>query len=100
MLFRVAALMRMPVERLLAEMPADEFIEWCAFYDLEPWGFQADAWRSGVVAATVANYSGRTRTRADAKPRDFMPKRKGERRQKVQSPGEIQRVLESVSKNG
>lgn len=91
MLFRVAALLGMTVGRLLAEMSSDEFTEWAAFYDIEPWGFPADAWRTGVVASTVANYSGRTRKRPDAKPSDFVPKRN--RRKRRQSAAEMQQVL-------
>ena len=95
MLFRVASRLGLTVERLLAEMPADEFFDWCAFYQLEPWGYEMENWRMGVVAATTANSAGRKKP---LKPADFMPKQK--RRKAVQSASEIERALRAVSKEG
>lgn len=98
MLFRVAAQAgQWDVDALARAMPAALFDEWCAFYDLEPWGFQADAWRSGVVAATVANYAGRTRKKSDAKPSDFMPRKK--RQKRAQTALEIKHALAGTGSN-
>jgi hypothetical protein len=64
----------MTVGELLHRMSAQEFSEWWAFYQMEPWGCEVDDFRAGLVAATVAN------TSRDAKkhkkpfqPSDFMP---------------------------
>jgi hypothetical protein len=43
------------------------FVHW----QLEPWGPMADAWRAGVVAATVANCTPRKRGSKALKPGDF-----------------------------
>lgn len=56
-------------------MTAEEFGLWAALYRLDPWGEQRADLRSAVVAATVANYAGMTRSKSagPAKPADFMP---------------------------
>jgi hypothetical protein len=82
----------MTVERLLEEMPADEFFEWCAFFQLEPWGYEMDNWRMGVVSATVANAAGRKKP---LKPSDFMPKPPSRRKLSVE---EAQRALSTMRK--
>jgi hypothetical protein len=78
MLFRVAALLGRTVEELLADMSAEEFDDWCAFYQVEPWGFPAETWRMAMVCSTTANYSGRIKKAT--KPSDFMPRAPGKRK--------------------
>lgn len=68
---RVAALLGRTVDECRADLTSAEFVDWCAFYSMEPWGFHADAWRMGVIAATTANYSGRVKR--PLKPSDFLP---------------------------
>ena len=69
---RVAALLG---GRTIAEwqelMPAAEFVDWCAFYQIEPWGYHADNWRMGMACATAANVAGRKKP---LKPSDFYPR--------------------------
>jgi hypothetical protein len=43
-----------PVREMLARMGSDEFSEWLAFYQLEPFGDYRADYRSGVVASTFA----------------------------------------------
>lgn len=69
---RVAALLGRTVEELQRAMSSAEFMDWCAFYEIEPWGYDAANWRMGVVAATVANYSGNTKK--PLKVSDFLPR--------------------------
>jgi hypothetical protein len=72
MWLRVAALLGgRSVEEWQATMTGEEFSEWRAFYAFEPWGWEAQNWRMGVVASTVANYSGNIKK--PVKPSDFMP---------------------------
>lgn len=62
---------------MLAEMPAWLFDEWLAFYDLAPWGADADDFRFGQVCAAVGNYAGKER-KQDAPwltPASFFPPR-------------------------
>jgi hypothetical protein len=66
-----------------------EFVDWCAFYSLEPWGYEIDNWRTGVQAATVANAAGRKKPR---KPSDFYPRPATEKRAKPAA--DIRRVIE------
>jgi hypothetical protein len=44
-----------------------------AFYNLEPFGPEAEAYRSAQLAAQIQNYSGFSKKAAQ--PKDFMPKR-------------------------
>lgn len=69
---RVAALLGRTVDELQRSMSSAEFVDWCAFYEIEPWGYEAENWRMGVVAATVANYSGNVKK--PLKVSDFLPR--------------------------
>ena len=64
----------MTVERLLNEMSAEEFEGWMQFFALEPWGYDVDNLRTGIVAAQVHNSSGHAKRAA--RPRDFFPLRR------------------------
>lgn len=75
---RVAALLGRTVPEARAAMSSAEFVDWCAFYSLEPWGFQADTWRMGVLASTTANFSGNVKK--PLSPADFMPSDKPRKR--------------------
>ena len=47
-----------------------------AFYRLEPWGADAEDWRAGMIAATIANANrDPKRRRKPYEPQDFMPRR-------------------------
>jgi hypothetical protein len=64
--------MGMPVGELLARMPEREFLEWMAFYRIEPWGDERADLRAGVIASTVANVSGTVRKgQRPYRPGDF-----------------------------
>lgn len=56
-------------------MSSREFAEWAAYWSLEPWGWEADSWRTAMLASIIAN------TARDPKKRrrpftvdDFLPK--------------------------
>ena len=49
-----------------------EFAEWMAFSQVHPFGDERADWRSGLIAATVANvFRGKQRA---FRPEDFMPR--------------------------
>lgn len=51
-----------------------EFTEWMAFHALEPFGPDAESWRAGMIAATMANLQRDTKKRPQPfEPDDFMP---------------------------
>lgn len=52
-------------------MSAQEFMQRFVHWQIEPWGPLADAWRAGVVAATVVNCTPRKRGSRPVKPTDF-----------------------------
>jgi hypothetical protein len=89
---RVAALLGRTVAELQHCMSSAEFMHWCAFYSLEPWGYDPDNWRTGVVAATVANAAGRKKP---LKPSDFMP-----RPLKRLTPDETLKLLQGMPQDG
>lgn len=62
----------MTVAQLLRELTVDELIEWQAYSRIEPFGFEIENFRAGVVAATVANVAPRKGGKA-LKPSDFYP---------------------------
>jgi hypothetical protein len=96
MWLRVAALLGgRSVDEWQAAMSSAEFMDWCAFYSLEPWGYEMENWRVGVVAATTANSAGRKKP---LKPTDFMPK--SGRKKRAKSAEEIESELLKVSTHG
>jgi hypothetical protein len=62
----------MPVREMLARMGSDEFSEWLAYYQLEPFGDYRADYRSGVMASTFAN-AHRAKDASPFRPEDFMP---------------------------
>lgn len=73
MMFRLALQLGKTIEEL-DEMPSSEFTEWCAFYQLEPWGTDREDWRAGMQASVVANVNRSSKT-PEFKPQDFMPQK-------------------------
>lgn len=55
MWYRVASKLGRRVPDLKREMPYSEFLEWCKFYQLEPWGFWSDQMHAALIASTVDN---------------------------------------------
>ena len=96
---RVAALLGRTVEELQHQMTSAEFDDWCSFYALEPWGWEAQNWRMGVVASTVANFSGHIKK--PVKPSDFLP---GAKQKPTMSPSVLRARLaadvEKAKRNG
>lgn len=74
MLFRLALRLGKTVAQLQTELTKQEFIEWQAFYQLEPWGFDIENWRAANIASTVANVN-RPPKKPAYKLEQFMPKR-------------------------
>lgn len=93
---RVAALFGRPVAELRMVLSSAEFSDWCAFYEIEPWGWHADNWRMSVLASTTANFSGRAKKHV--KPSDFLPSSKRRRRM---THDELRAQIEAIgSKDG
>ena len=53
---------------LLKFLTPKQFAEWAAFYNLEPWGFEVEDHRLGIIAASLFRAQGNK----EAQPRDFM----------------------------
>lgn len=66
----------MTVQELEARITHAEFVEWAAFYRLEPWGCEVEDGRTAMqCAASVAPYS-----KSRVRPQQFMPDRERESR--------------------
>lgn len=64
----------MTVAEIEDRMSAAELGEWFEFFNLEPWGWEADCFRSGIVAATVANvHRDTSRKKTPFEASDFIP---------------------------
>jgi hypothetical protein len=60
---------------LEATLSARELREWIAFSEIEPFGSEAEFWRAGIVAATIANTARDRERKPDPfTARDFMPR--------------------------
>lgn len=61
----------MTVRQLLATIDSHELSEWEAWFGLQPFGDDVESWRSGTIAAVIANCNSK---RGKFKAQDFMPK--------------------------
>jgi hypothetical protein len=60
-------------DELLQDLSAQQWAEWQEFYGLEPWGFEAEDLRHGMMCAvTLAPHMGKGNK---AEPRDYMLRR-------------------------
>ncbi len=73
---RLCLVLGCTLDELGQRMSAREFGWWAEFYRQEPFGDTRGDVQAGIVAATVANMAGRTRTQQSgaASPSDFVPK--------------------------
>jgi hypothetical protein len=76
-------------------MSSEEFTTWGAFFQLEPFGFEVENWRMGMVASTVANAAGPKRNGKSWRVEDFVPARKAEP-ERGQSVEEQRRILAAM----
>lgn len=58
--------------RAQEEISSREFVEWRAFFSLEPFGSQVEDLRNGVLAALMVNLWGKKEGEESAKPDDFL----------------------------
>ena len=58
---------------MLARMSSVELVEWMAFYNLEPFGSDAEFLGHAITAATIANVN-TPKGKKRHQPQDFMPK--------------------------
>jgi hypothetical protein len=62
------------VAELESRISAEELGEWIEFYNLEPWGWDAACYSSGIVAATLANiHRDHKKKNKPFDPSDFIP---------------------------
>lgn len=74
MLYRLAlALGEFDVESLAERMSWKQFVGWCQYYALEPWGPLERHRAAGVVASAVVNTQRARRTDRVWSPADFFP---------------------------
>ena len=49
------------IQELLTRMSATEYLQWKAYYYLEPFGFERDDYHAALIAQTTANFAGRVK---------------------------------------
>lgn len=98
MWFRLAAQFGIPVGELHERMSSAEFTHWVAFYQLEPFGYDVEMWRMGMISATTANAAGPKKGGKSWRPDDFTPKKSAGPR--AQSVAEQRAILEAMVKHG
>lgn len=76
-------------------MSSVEFTYWAAFYGLEPFGFDAENWRMGMVCSTAANAAGPKKGGKAWRVEDFVPSRAAEP-DRPQSIDEVRRVVAAM----
>ena len=59
---------------MLSEMSAGELQGWWSYYNVEPWGYDMENTRAGVVAASAFNSRRTKKSQAVIKPDDFFRK--------------------------
>src|SRR5688572_11302664 len=57
-------------------MSSAEFTQWKAYHSIEPFGFEMENFRMGVVAASVVNVAPRKKGAKALVPSDFYPAKK------------------------
>ena len=60
-MFRLSLALGRTVSELEQTLGSGELTEWKAYYSIEPFGQERDNWNTAMVAATVANYSGKVK---------------------------------------
>ena len=98
MWFRLAAQFGIPVGELQERMSSQEFTYWVAFYGMEPFGYDVDMWRMGMLSATTANAAGPKKGGKPWRPEDFIPKKTDS--SGAQSLQEQRAILQAMVKHG
>ena len=92
--FVLAGHLGMTVDQLVRSMSVDEFAEWQAFYQLEPFG---EDWRqTAYVCTMIGNGNGGRGVGRPYRPRDFLPVHPPSRQQ---SPEEMIAVFRQLAAN-
>jgi hypothetical protein len=63
----------MTVDELLSRISSRELSEWQVYSQIEPWGETRADWRSGIVAAVIANVN-RAKGQPAYSPETFIPR--------------------------
>lgn len=77
-------------------MSSQEFTEWCAFAQLEPFGPLKDSHRIGTLAALLANINRTKKSTKTYRPDDFFPELPKATRQ-TQSAAEQAAVVKRIA---
>jgi hypothetical protein len=89
----------MTVEQLLENMSYEEFKEWQAYYEIEPFGEYKKDFRAGIIASSIFNSKRTKQSDKIFSPTDFIPnfdskaKSKDKRKQTVEEQNKIAKKL-------
>lgn len=94
MWFRLASQLGATVGELQERMSSEEFTHWIAYFGMEPWGYDIETWRMGMLCSTSANTAGPKKGGKPWRPQDFIPKKQDAPR--GQSIAEQRAILQSM----
>jgi|SRR5688500_10845477 len=87
----------MSVKQCQQEVSSREFIEWMAYYRLEPFGELRSDLRNGITASVIANVNrDKKRKPKPFKAEDFMPDFAGQYDARVMSPEETLDIVTAL----
>lgn len=84
---------------MLEEMSWSQFLGWCAYYRIDPWGPERADLRAGIIASVIANVNRDSKKRARPfSATDYMPYAKARKssRQPLTSVEQWQSVKKSA----
>jgi hypothetical protein len=79
-------------------MGEDEFQEWLAYFQLEPWGTQTADQRAAIIASTIANVNRSAKQRAFTID-DFMPRYAARPHRRRQTPQEMRNLFAVMTRS-
>jgi hypothetical protein len=70
--FRLAShLGYLDVDSMLDQLTSSQFLEWLEFYQLEPYGYELDNYRAGIIASAIYNTNRSKESDKVFEPKDF-----------------------------
>lgn len=79
------------VSEAIERLSSVEFAEICAYYRIEPWGFDVENFRFGMICATAVNVTPRPKGSKPMGPEEFYPLRKERKRISPRLEAELKR---------
>jgi hypothetical protein len=60
---------------MLEEISAEQYLNWLSYYEISPWGYEIENYRSGIIASAIMNVNRSKKSDKLFTLDDFFPKR-------------------------